>query len=68
MGFTHLTKKTHTEDEGDHPLKVSDMREVRNPARPLYHNPLKKDETIISNEDSEEEVYHTQFTPPFCCC
>ena len=34
------------------------MRELRNPARPLYQNELNQDETIISEEDSEEEDYH----------
>ena len=68
MEFRHLTKKTHTEDESDHPLRVSDVREQRNPARPLYQNTPTLDETRISNEDSEEDDYHTQFTPSFCCC
>ena len=47
-----------TEDEDDHPLRASDMRGLRNPARPLYQNAPNQDETILSNEDSEEEDYH----------
>ena len=34
------------------------MRELRNPARPLCQNEPNLDETIISEEDSEEEDYH----------
>ena len=37
------------------------MRELRNPARPLYQNTLNLDKTIISEEDSGEEDYHTYF-------
>ena len=46
------------ENEDDHPLRASDMRELRNPARPLCQNEPNLDETIISEEDSEEEDYH----------
>ena len=35
-----------TEDEDDHPLRASDMRKLRNPARPLYQNAPNQDETI----------------------
>ena len=47
-----------TEDEDDHPLRASEMRELRNPARPVYQNIPNLNETIVSNEDSEEEDYH----------
>ena len=46
------------ENEDDHPLRASDMRELRNPARPLCQNEPNLDETIISEGDSEEEDYH----------
>ena len=46
------------ENEDDHPLRASDMRELRNPARPLCQNESNLDETIISEGDSEEEDYH----------
>ena len=51
-------ENSDTEDEGDHPIRASDMRELRKPARPLYQNASDSDETIISVEDSEEEDYH----------
>ena len=49
------------ENKDDHPLRASNMRELRNPARPLCQNEPNLDETIISEEDSEEEDYH------ICC-
>ena len=51
-------ENSDTENEGDYPYRASDMREMRNPARPLYQNTPNLDETIISEEDSEEEDYH----------
>ena len=55
-------ENSDTENEVDHPLRASDMRELRNPARPLYQNAPNLDETIMSEEDSEEEDYHTYIT------
>ena len=51
-------ENSDTENEDDHPLRASDMRELRNPARPLCQNEPNLDETIISERDSEEEDYH----------
>ena len=52
-------ENSDTENEDDHPLRASDMRELRNPARPLCQNEPNLDETIISERDSEEEEdYH----------
>ena len=51
-------ENSDTENEDDHPLRASDMRELRNPARPLCQNVPNLDETIISEGDSEEENYH----------
>ena len=34
------------------------MGKLRSPARPLYQNPLKLDETIITEEASEDDDYH----------
>ena len=44
-------ENSDTTDEDDHPLRASDMEELRNPTRPLYQN---LDETILSEEDYEE--------------
>ena len=34
------------------------MHELRKPAKPFCQNRFELDETIVSNEDSEEEDYH----------
>ena len=47
-----------SENEDSHPIRASNMHELRNPARPFCQNRFELDETIVSNEDSEEEVYH----------
>ena len=47
-----------TEDEDGHPLRALQMHELRNPARPIHQNIQNINETIVSNEDSEEEDYH----------
>ena len=52
-------ENSDTEDEDNHPLRVSEMHELRNPARPIHRNMRNINETIVSNEDSEEEDYHT---------
>ena len=48
-----------TEDEDVYPLRASEMLDFRNPARPVYQNIPNIDETIVSDEDSEEEDYHS---------
>ena len=53
-----IVENSDTENEGDHPLRASDMRELKNLAGPLYQNAPNLDETIISDEDSEAEDYH----------
>ena len=44
--------------EDNLPLRACNMSELRNPAKPFRQNELDLDETMISNEDSEEEDYH----------
>ena len=51
-------ENSDTEDEDDHPLRASEMHELRNPARPVYQNIPNLNETIVSTEDSEEEDHH----------
>ena len=38
------------------------MSKISNPAKPFHQNELRLDETMISNEDSEEEDFHTCIT------
>ena len=51
-------ENSNTEDEDDHPLRTSQMHELRNRAKPIHQNIQNMNETIISNEDSEEEDCH----------
>ena len=51
-------ENSDTEDEDVHPLRASEMHELRNPARPIHQNIPNINETIVSNEDSEEGGYH----------
>ena len=51
-------ENSDTEDEDDHPLRASEMHELSNPARPIHQNIPNINETIVSNEDSEEKDYH----------
>ena len=46
------------EEEDIHSLRVSDMIELRNPAKLFCRTELNLDETLISNEDYEEEDYN----------
>ena len=50
-------KNSDTENE-DNPLRASDMNGLRNPAESLYQNTPNLDESVIPNEDPEEEDYH----------
>ena len=51
------TKNSDLEDD-DYPLRPSDMKDLRHPAKPLYKIERDLDATVVSNEDSEEEDYH----------
>ena len=51
-------ENSDSENEDNHPIRASNMHELRDPARPFCQNIFELDETIVSNEDSEEEDYH----------
>ena len=51
-------ENSDSENEDNHPIRASNMHELRDPARPFCQNRFEPDETLISNEDSEEEDYH----------
>ena len=55
----HASNNVYSDLEHDHLLRASNMNELRNPAEPFHQNELDLDERIISNEDSEQEVYHS---------
>ena len=51
-------ENSDSENEDNHPIRASNMHELRDPARPFCQNRFELDETLVSNEDSEEEDYH----------
>ena len=56
----HASNFENTDSENeDYPLKASGSKDLKHPARPLYRSEIDLDETMISNEDSEEEDYHS---------
>ena len=53
-----VNDNSDSEIEDSHPIRASNMHELRNPAKPFCQNKFELDETLVSNEDSEEEDYH----------
>ena len=53
--LSHI-ENSESEDE-DHPLRVTETKGPKHPARPLNRNELDLNDTILPNEDSEEEDY-----------
>ena len=51
-------KNSDSEDE-DYTLQASKMKDLKHPAKPLHRSESNLDETIVSNEDYEEEDNHT---------
>ena len=56
-----VNENSDCENEDSHPIRASNMHELRNPAKPFCQNRFELDETIVSNEDSEEEDYHNLY-------
>ena len=54
-----VNDNSDSENEDSHPIRASNMHELRNPAKPFCQNRFELNETIVSIEDSEEEDYHT---------
>ena len=58
----HASNVENSDPENeDHPLRTSGLKDLRHPAKALYSNQVDLGATMISNEDSEEEDYHTNF-------
>ena len=51
-------ENSYSEDE-DYTLQASRMKDFKHPAKPLHRSESNLDETIVSNDDYEEEDYHT---------
>ena len=58
----HASNNGNSDSENDdYPLRASKMKDLRYPAKPLFHNESDVDVTILSNEESDadvEEDYH----------
>ena len=55
----HASNNINSEQENDdYLLSPSEMRELKRPASSLDRSILNSDETLVSNEDSEDEDYH----------
>ena len=52
----------------DFPFRASKMKDLKHPAKPLYRNEADVDVTILSNEESHEEDYHTLCTASELMC
>ena len=52
------SENENSDSEDNRPIRASNMHELRDPARPFCQNRFELDETLVSNEDSEEEDYH----------
>ena len=59
MGVNASDNERADSENEDIPLKASKMRELGHPARPIHQNDTTLDATVIFNEKSDEEDYHT---------
>ena len=58
----HASYNDNSDSENeDYPLQTSKMRDLSHPARPFHESETNLNETMISDEDSEEEDYHTNY-------
>ena len=48
-------------DSENYPLRASEMKDLKHPARPLFQNESDVDITIHSDEESDVENYHISF-------
>ena len=59
MGINASDNESLVSENQDIPLKASEMGELRHPAKPLQQKDTTLDATVIFNEESDEEGYHT---------
>ena len=58
MGVNASDNESIDSGNEDIPLKASEMRDLRHPAKPIHQNDTTLDATVIFNEESDEEDYH----------
>ena len=58
----HASNNENSDTENDDcPLRASKMKDLRHPAEPFFQKESDIDVTILPNEESEEEDYHSLF-------
>ena len=58
MGVNASDNESIDSENEDIPLKASEMRDSRHPAKPIHQNDTTLDATVIFNEESDQEDYH----------
>ena len=58
IGVRALNIEYSDSENEDCPLRASEVKDLRHPAKPLYRSEVDLDAKIVSNEDPEGEEYH----------
>ena len=66
MGVNASDNESIDSENEDIPLKASEMRDLRHPAKPIHQNDTTLDATIVLNEESDEEDYHRHMYDIHC--
>ena len=67
IGVQASYNKNSGSEDDEYPLQASKMKVLRHPAKPIYRSETNLDETLVSEEDSEVEDYHSQRRGLFWC-
>ena len=59
MGVNASDNESIDSENEDIPLKASEKRDLRHPAKPIHQNDTTLNATVIFNEESDEEDYHS---------
>ena len=59
IGVRASSNENSDTENDDYSLRVSKMKYLKHPAKPLFQNDSDVDVTILSNEESDEEDHHT---------
>ena len=55
----HASNNENSDSENDdYPLRASKIKDLKHPAKPFFETETDLDQTILSNEESEQEDYH----------
>ena len=62
MGVNASDNDSIDSESEDIPLKASEMRDLRHPAKPIHQIDTTLDATVIFNEESDEQDYHSHLS------